>query len=40
MPEGTFGAAEAKQAHLASLGITAIEIMPIAHFPGRWGMGL
>ncbi len=38
-PEGTFRAAEQKLDHLASLGITAIELMPIADFPGRrnWG---
>jgi maltooligosyltrehalose trehalohydrolase len=38
-PEGTFRAAIGKLDHLADLGITAIEIMPIADFPGRrnWG---
>ncbi len=38
-PEGTFRAAVAKLDHLADLGVTAIEIMPIADFPGRrnWG---
>ena len=38
-PEGTFRAAIAKLEHLAQLGVTAIEIMPIADFPGRrnWG---
>jgi maltooligosyltrehalose trehalohydrolase len=38
-PEGTFRAAEGKLAHLKDLGITAIEIMPVAAFPGRrnWG---
>jgi malto-oligosyltrehalose trehalohydrolase len=38
-PEGTFQAAIAKLDHLASLGVTAIEIMPVADFPGRrnWG---
>ena len=38
-PEGTFRAAAAKLDHLAELGVTAIEIMPIADFPGRrnWG---
>ncbi len=36
---GTFAAASGKLDHLASLGITAIEIMPVADFPGRrnWG---
>jgi glycogen operon protein len=38
-PEGTFRAAIEKLDHLASLGVTAIELMPIADFPGRrnWG---
>jgi malto-oligosyltrehalose trehalohydrolase/4-alpha-glucanotransferase len=38
-PEGTFEAAISKLDHLVSLGITAIEIMPINDFPGRrnWG---
>lgn len=38
-PEGTFRAAIPKLDHLAALGITAIEIMPIADFPGtrNWG---
>jgi malto-oligosyltrehalose trehalohydrolase len=38
-PEGTFRAAIEKLDHLASLGITALELMPVAGFPGRrnWG---
>ena len=38
-PEGTFAAAIGRLDHLASLGITAIEVMPVADFPGRrnWG---
>ena len=38
-PEGTFRAAIGKLAHLAALGITAIEIMPLADFRGKrnWG---
>jgi len=38
-PAGTFRAAAAKLDHLAQLGVTAIEIMPIADFSGRrnWG---
>ena len=38
-PEGTFRAAIGKLDHLASLGVTAIEIMPISDFPGarNWG---
>ena len=37
--EGTFRAAIGRLDHLARLGVTALEIMPIADFPGRrnWG---
>jgi malto-oligosyltrehalose trehalohydrolase/4-alpha-glucanotransferase len=37
--EGTFRAAIARLDHLVDLGVTAIEIMPIADFPGtrNWG---
>lgn len=37
--EGTWQAASSELASLASLGITCIEIMPIAEFPGRFGWG-
>jgi malto-oligosyltrehalose trehalohydrolase len=38
-PEGTFRAAAEKLEHLVRLGVTAIELMPIADFPGsrNWG---
>ena len=38
-PEGTFAAAEARLPHLLDLGVTAIELMPVADFPGNrnWG---
>jgi malto-oligosyltrehalose trehalohydrolase len=38
-PRGTFLAAIEKLDHLAGLGVTAIEIMPVADFPGarNWG---
>ncbi|MGA8025848.1 MAG: malto-oligosyltrehalose trehalohydrolase [Bryobacteraceae bacterium] len=38
-PDGTFRGAIAKLDHLVELGITAIEIMPVADFPGgrNWG---
>lgn len=38
-PEGTFAGVERRLDHLQALGITAIELMPIADFPGRrnWG---
>ena len=37
--EGTFAAAARELPRLASLGFTAIELMPIAHFAGRRGWG-
>lgn len=37
--EGTFRAAIERLEHLAGLGITAIELMPIGQFPGRRGWG-
>ncbi|MBS0170704.1 MAG: malto-oligosyltrehalose trehalohydrolase [Nitrospira sp.] len=38
-PEGTFDAAAAQLAALKDLGITVVEVMPVAEFPGRrnWG---
>lgn len=38
-PEGTFEAAITKIPHLKELGITCVEIMPVAQFPGKrnWG---
>ena len=38
-PEGTFAAAETKLEYLAALGVTAVELMPVADGPGRrnWG---
>jgi len=38
-PEGTFAAANQRVEHLASLGITVIEIMPVAQFGGTRGWG-
>jgi maltooligosyltrehalose trehalohydrolase len=38
-PEGTFQAAIAKLAGLAEIGITALEVMPVAHFSGERGWG-
>ena len=38
-PEGTFRAALNRLAHLSDLGITAIEIMPVAQFAGQRGWG-
>lgn len=36
---GTFAAIEAKLDHLANIGITAIELMPVAQFSGNRGWG-
>jgi maltooligosyltrehalose trehalohydrolase len=38
-PEGTFLAVIGKLDHLARIGVTAIQIMPVADYPGRrnWG---
>ena len=38
-PEGTFAAAAGRLAELRELGVTAIELMPVATFPGarNWG---
>ncbi|HWD00470.1 MAG TPA: malto-oligosyltrehalose trehalohydrolase [Candidatus Sulfopaludibacter sp.] len=38
-PEGTWQAAREQLAELATLGITTIELMPVADFPGRFGWG-
>jgi len=37
--EGTWDAAQKELAELASCGITVIEVMPVADFPGRFGWG-
>lgn len=38
-PAGTWAAAAGRLAHLAALGVTVIEMMPIAEFRGRFGWG-
>jgi maltooligosyltrehalose trehalohydrolase len=38
-PAGTFAGASAQLSYLRDLGVTAIELMPIADFPGRWNWG-
>ncbi|MCC6364068.1 MAG: malto-oligosyltrehalose trehalohydrolase [Bryobacterales bacterium] len=37
--EGTFAGAAAKLSYLKELGVTAVELMPVADFPGRWNWG-
>jgi malto-oligosyltrehalose trehalohydrolase len=36
---GTFSAAAERLDHLAALGVTAVELMPVSDFPGRRGWG-
>jgi maltooligosyltrehalose trehalohydrolase len=38
-PAGTFRAAEARLGELRELGVTAVEVMPVAQAPGRWNWG-
>ncbi len=37
--EGIWASATARLPHLADLGVTLIEVMPVADFPGRYGWG-
>jgi maltooligosyltrehalose trehalohydrolase len=37
--EGTWAAAQEQLPALAELGVTVLEVMPVADFPGRWGWG-
>lgn len=38
-PEGTFAAAEERLEYLKTLGVTHVELMPVASFPGGRGWG-
>ena len=38
-PQGTFASAAMRLPELASLGVTVLEVMPIAEFPGKYGWG-
>jgi len=38
-PAGTYTAAREKLQHLAQLGVTHVELMPLASFPGKRGWG-
>ncbi|MBA3913985.1 MAG: malto-oligosyltrehalose trehalohydrolase [Acidobacteriales bacterium] len=38
-PEGTFDGVIARLPYLKNLGVTAIELMPVSSFPGRWNWG-
>jgi maltooligosyltrehalose trehalohydrolase len=38
-PEGTYAAAATHLRKLADLGVTVLEVMPLADFPGRFGWG-
>ena len=37
--EGTYAAATERLGYLAELGVTAVELMPLAATPGRWNWG-
>lgn len=38
-PEGTWAAAARELPELSALGVTVVELMPVAEFPGRFGWG-
>jgi maltooligosyltrehalose trehalohydrolase len=38
-PEGTWAAAMTRLELLADVGVTVLQMMPVADFPGRWGWG-
>ncbi len=38
-PEGTFAGVANRLNYLKDLGVTAIELMPVGDFPGRWNWG-
>lgn len=38
-PEGTYEGVRKKLPYLKDLGITALELLPLADFPGRWNWG-
>jgi maltooligosyltrehalose trehalohydrolase len=38
-PEGTFEGVHGRLSFLHDLGVTALELMPVAEFPGRWNWG-
>jgi maltooligosyltrehalose trehalohydrolase len=38
-PEGTWEAARRQLPELAAIGVTLLEVMPVADFPGRFGWG-
>jgi maltooligosyltrehalose trehalohydrolase len=38
-PGGTFRAAVERLADIAQIGVTVLEVMPVAEFPGRFGWG-
>lgn len=38
-PEGSFDGASKRLAELADLGVTAVQLLPVNDFPGRWNWG-
>jgi maltooligosyltrehalose trehalohydrolase len=38
-PEATYDGVIPKLGHLVDLGVTAVELLPVVEYPGRWGWG-
>ncbi len=38
-PEATYDGVVPKLDHLVDLGVTAVELLPVVEYPGRWGWG-
>ena len=38
-PQGTWNAARERLPHVAGMGITVVEVMPVSEFPGEFGWG-
>jgi 1,4-alpha-glucan branching enzyme len=38
-PQGTYRSAIEKLGHLEDLGVTAVELLPVNQFSGRWNWG-
>jgi len=38
-PEATYEGVIPRLDHLVDLGVTAVELLPVAEYPGRWGWG-
>ena len=38
-PDGAYGGVIPRLGHLVDLGVTAVELLPVVEYPGRWGWG-